>query len=257
MYLLLTLFFLLVFTVDVHAISLRARGDFQSLREENAIVDFYKLERVENDSQLEKLVNDGLLLPIPEETRWFKIDTKEIAEHYRYARPWVLDFLYYISEKYFKKFGKKLRLTSLTRTIEHQEDLVKRKKSIATCTIPGRCSPHVTGTSLDISMLGMLFEEYKWLLDELTALYLKERKIHAIDEGYRVGRNHFHIVVAPSYPESSPIIQPPENIVIIKKQQNQQQKKVQPPPKKKPRKGVLRIVFVYRIFFLSLFFLLR
>lgn len=206
--------------------ALTLRHSRSSLKEENEIVERHGLERIPDDNFLVRLIAQGELIRIPNKTKYFEVDPRQVQSEYQYARSPVLDFLNDFSQSFFSNFSKPLKVTSLVRPIRHQQSLVKEKKTIATCVLPEKCSVHTTGFALDISRRGMSWHELTWIRRELFHKFCNEKIIHVIEE---FSSNNFHIVVVPTYP----ILQETRD---AQRCRNQQVTKSKPVKKKNPRK---------------------
>lgn len=172
--------------------SLRANSDSQVVQNERADRD--KLSRLEDQEMLRRFARLRLLVSVPSSTRGYYLHS--IPARFRYLRPWTKLFLDRLSSQFRKRFGKQLRVTSLTRTVTHQKSLTKRNFNAAPAFGEKR-STHLTGASLDISKKGMTRVERRWLRRLLKLL--KERGyLFAIEE---FQQPNFHIMVYRSYPE--------------------------------------------------------
>ena len=135
----------------------------------------------------------GLLVPVPSRTKYYY--TRYIPAKYRYLRPWSKLFLDRLSRQYYARFRKKLRVTSLVRTVALQNAIRRRNKNAASPYGPRRSS-HLTGATLDISKKGMGPAELAWMRRVLHSLKRKGY-LYAVEE---FQQPTFHIMVFRNYP---------------------------------------------------------
>lgn len=107
-----------------------------------------------------------------------------------YVRPWVVEILLDpLGERYFEKFGRRLKVTSLVRTSARQGQLrgwnVNAQASVV--------SAHLYGSVVDISKLEMSDKELRWMRRELNELIGKGRVV-VVEE---MNILNFHIFVIP------------------------------------------------------------
>ncbi len=135
-----------------------------------------------------------LLVPVPAKTANFYVH--RIPAEYRYVRPWTRLFLDRISSQFRRRFGRPLRITSLTRTVEYQHQLSRRNGNAASPYGEKRSS-HLTGASLDISKKGLSGAQVSWLRRVLLSIH-KKQYVFAVEEFYQP---NFHVMVHRNYPE--------------------------------------------------------
>ncbi len=135
-----------------------------------------------------------LLVRVPSRTRYYY--TRNIPANYRYLRPWSKLFLDRLSEQYYARFKKKLRVTSLVRTVALQNSIARRNKNAAAAHGPKRSS-HLTGATLDISKKGMTRREIEWMRRVLYSLH-QQGYLYAVEE---FQQPTFHIMVHRNYPK--------------------------------------------------------
>ena len=70
-----------------------------------------------------------LLVPVPAKTANFYVH--RVPEQYRYIRPWAKLFLDRISSQFRRRFGRSLRITSLIRTVDYQNQLARSNGNAA------------------------------------------------------------------------------------------------------------------------------
>lgn len=136
----------------------------------------------------------NLLETVPKRTKFYY--APYTSTNYRYLRPWTKLFLTRLSRQHYARFKKKLKVTSLIRTIAYQNRLRKRNGNAALAIGP-RASSHLTGATLDISKAGMTSKQIAWMRRVLASLK-RQGYLYAVEE-FR--QPVFHIMVYKSYPE--------------------------------------------------------
>lgn len=171
---------------------LRASSDSQIAQNRRADAD--DLSRMTDVAMVRRFADAGLLVRVPSRTKYYY--TRYIPAKYRYVRPWSKLFLDRLSQQYYARFRKKLRVTSLIRTVALQNSIGRRNKNAASAYGPRRSS-HLTGATLDISKKGMSSREIAWMRRVLHSLHEKGY-LYAVEE-FR--QPTFHIMVHRSYPK--------------------------------------------------------
>jgi hypothetical protein len=162
------------------------------LLRENARADADGLSRLRTRAALDRFVRAGLLVPVLEVTRGFRV--VGVPRWRRVARPWTRLFLYQLGQAVHALFGGRLRVRDLTRTEAVQAALGAWNGNAA----PARgavASTHLTGASVDLSKVEHSDVEIAWLrlvLDRLTERGL----VSAIEE---FAQPHFHVMVFRAY----------------------------------------------------------
>ncbi len=119
---------------------------------------------------------------------------------HRFVRPWVRVYIeslaldFHVSNNHGGDNGAeevKLRVTSMTRSAELQNQLVRQRLSPADCRYEFLCSSHTSGSSFDIGLKGVSRTARAWLQDRLVEDQ-KARKIFFIIEN-----SHYHVFVLP------------------------------------------------------------
>lgn len=95
----------------------------------------------------------------------------------RMFHPRAKAFLEELGAAYQAKFGRPLKVTSLTRSLEYQFDLSKDTRN----AYKGRTPPHSTGATFDLAYMQMTAEEQTFLMSKL-AEYERAGKIDALRE---------------------------------------------------------------------------
>lgn len=137
---------------------------------------------------------NGYLVRVPVSTRHYYLH--RIPADYRYLRPWSKLFLDRLSRQYHARFHKKLRVTSMVRTVALQRAIARRNGNAAPA-VGERRSSHLTGATVDISKRGMTHREIEWMRRVLSSLK-RQGYLYAIEE-FR--QPVFHIMVYRNYPE--------------------------------------------------------
>lgn len=175
----------------VNANTLRASWNSQIVQNKQADAD--DLSRMQDVAMVQRFVRAKLLVPVPSSTRHYY--TRYIPAKYRYLRPWSKLFLDRLSSQYHARFKKKLRVTSMVRTVALQQSLAKRNGNAAAAQGPRRSS-HLTGATLDISKKGMKQSEIDWMRRVLFSLR-EGGHLYAVEE---FNQPTFHIMVYKDYP---------------------------------------------------------
>jgi hypothetical protein len=159
---------------------------------QNRRADADHLSRMRNVSMIRRFRKNGLLVPVPVRTRYYYLHA--VSRNYRYLRPWAKLFLDRLSRQHYARFRRKLRVTSLIRTVAFQRALAGRNSNAAAFSGPLRSS-HLTGSTLDISKHGMEGESISWMRKVLYSLR-KHGYLYAIEE---FQQPTFHIMVYHRY----------------------------------------------------------
>lgn len=159
---------------------------------QNRRADADDLSRMKDVSMIQRFVGAGLLVQVPSSTRSYYLSG--ISSPYRHARPWTKLFLDRLSSQFRARFGSRLRVTGLVRTIAFQRSLSRHNSNAAPASGSTRSS-HLTGATLDISKRFMKPEHTEWMRFVLHRLH-QRKVIHAIEE-FR--QPTFHVMVNKSY----------------------------------------------------------
>jgi hypothetical protein len=185
------------------------RGSEDSLARENRMADAAGLPRLKDRTELETAIADGTLVPI-EDTDAFVIDGElgeedpDHAELYAYARPTTKVFLDDLLGEAHRRFGHRFAVTSLVRTDEYQSVLRASNRSAASGKTLDERSTHLTGATVDITLVGVPWKPKQWLRKRLIELE-KRGLIQATEERRQYC---FHVLVLPAYGDA---IHPPES----------------------------------------------
>lgn len=178
------------------------RGSPAALAGENAMADRHRLSRIRDVGELRRFIDAGLLVPIAA-TDAYELDATlgeadpDHAALYAHARPWVREFLDETLGEGHRLHGDRFMLTSLVRTVAYQRLLRRRYAAAAGASgARSRMSSHLTGSTVDIRIMGLSPEAESWLRGRLVAL---ERlgAVRATEE--RGSSVCFHVMVSPDY----------------------------------------------------------
>ncbi|MGH9686297.1 MAG: DUF5715 family protein [Candidatus Acidiferrales bacterium] len=164
---------------------------------QNARANAYHLTRMRNRAMVVQFAEAGYLVEVAPTTRTYYLH--RIPPAYRYLRPWAKKFLDRTSREYYSTFHRRLRVSSLIRTVALQRRLVRRNPNAADATGDDRSS-HLTGATLDISKHSMSWREKKWLRRQLVELE-QSGYLYAVEE-FR--QPCFHVMVYPNYRDYAP-----------------------------------------------------
>ncbi|MEY4744217.1 MAG: hypothetical protein RL272_162 [Candidatus Parcubacteria bacterium] len=178
------------------------RGSPSALARENAIADRYGLSRIADVAELRRFIDAGLLVPIEATDAYVLDETLGEEDHdrsslYAHARPWVKSFLDETLGEGHRLHGDRFVLTSLVRTVTYQRLLRRDYAAAAGASgVRTRMSSHLTGSTVDIRIIGLSPESESWLRRRLIEL---ERRgaVQATEE--RGSSVCFHVMVSPDY----------------------------------------------------------
>lgn len=116
------------------------------------------LPRVYDQTQLQQLVNTGELVELKGEY----VET----QHKSYCHPWVISFVDHFAGQYYLNFGRKIVISSATRTYEEQTALRKRNKY----AISPELSSHLSGLTFDVPKRRLTRKQIRWIINYLKPL---------------------------------------------------------------------------------------
>lgn len=180
----------------------------------NKKADDLGMVRIKDDKELERLVNIGYLVPIPES---ICVD-RRLENKWRYVMPQVADFLIRLQEEFSMVFGEAcFTINSAVRNIPRQLEITKgtgtRKNgnvspNLNAAAITGeRRSLHLTGATIDLGKLDPVWlkkdkmvqlkpKVINWLRENL----LKFEDGESFDVTEEFGQAVFHITILPKEP---------------------------------------------------------
>jgi hypothetical protein len=162
------------------------------LRRESAAAGRDRLSRMRDLAMVEHFRRAGLLVEIPLGTATYYVEG--VGPRLRVARPWTGRFVEQLAQAFHDLFDRRLRITSLTRTIARQRALIRTNPSAAPAAGPVQ-STHLTGSAVDISKRSFSEREIAWLRTVLARLQ-DRGLVHAVEE-FR--EPHFHVLVRRAY----------------------------------------------------------
>jgi hypothetical protein len=170
----------------------RLAATSSSQRIQNARADVEDLSRMADDGMVRRFQRAGLLIAVPAATSSFYL--QQVPARSRFLRPWAKLFLTRISQQFHARFGTRLRITGLVRTVAYQRALGARNHNAAAATGPLQ-STHLTGATLDVSKRFMTPAHVQWMRQVLFGL--REREVlYALEE---FSQPCFHVMVYRSY----------------------------------------------------------
>ncbi len=172
------------------------------LKRESAAAGRDRLSRMRDAAMVDRFRRAGLLVTVPPETRTYYVAGVDAS--LRVARPWTRVFIEQVGGAFHELFGKRLRITSLTRTTAAQHALARINPSAAPAYGPVQ-STHLTGAAVDVSKRSLSEAEIGWLRTVLWRL-TRRSLIHAAEE-FR--EPHFHVMVRRHYGEYGAALGPP------------------------------------------------
>ncbi len=174
-------------------------GSGSRLREQNRIAESYNLSKMTSARQILRMAKIDSFVRIPSKGRGFYIDPRlgrrfSVPHALLFARKWVRDYILAEADSFAAAFPKsKFKITSLVRTTGYQNSLMRRNRVAARCKTPLTCSPHLTGSTLDISKKGLSKLQRQWFRDR----HISQQKcgqVSVIPE-----KAAFHIFVHPEF----------------------------------------------------------
>ena len=179
------------------------KGSHESLARQNERTEADGLERILDEDDLASRIDQKLLVPLPESAALSV--NPDLTENHRYCRPWTASFLADLATAHASRFHKPLQVSSAVRTVEYQQQLMRRNGNAAAAE-GDVVSPHLTGGTIDIPKQGMSREELGWMRNWLLA----RQVAGTIDVEEEFRQSCFHITVYKSYaspsatPDSAP-----------------------------------------------------
>jgi len=170
------------------------RPSHESLLIQNAEIDRLELPRIQDDTELEALKADGMLLPI-RSNETLRFDPR-LDPSRRYCRPWTRDFVEDLSQAYYNRFHEQIQVNSAVRTVKIQRKLRRHNRNAAPAD-GDTASSHLAGVTVDLQRRGLSKEQIRWM--EHYLFYMKALGLVEPEEE----RRHwcFHIMVSGHYSE--------------------------------------------------------
>ncbi len=183
-------FWLLVFSLAAPtSANVSLRGSRGAMASENRTADTRDLSRIENDSQLRRMIQGGYLVPL-RQTRCLRIDPRLRAK-FRYVRPWTRTFLTQLSNRFCREVGGYLQVNSAVRTVAYQQQLIRTNPNAARGGRRDTRTTHTTGATVDIAKKNLTRRQIRWLQKRLK-LNEEVERAHVTEERRQAV---FHIMV--------------------------------------------------------------
>jgi len=185
------------------------KGSLESLERQNERAEADGLERILDEDDLASRIEQKLLVPIPVSSSLAV--NSDLTENHRYCRPWTADFLSDLAREHEAQFRTPITVSSAVRTVEYQQQLMRRNGNAAAAE-GDIVSPHLTGGTIDIAKTGMNRKELVWMRNHLLALQLAG--MIDVEEEFR--QPCFHITVYKDYnaPEIAPAQQSRRRVAV-------------------------------------------
>lgn len=185
------------------------KGSLESLQRQNERAEADGLERILDEEDLASRIDQKLLVPLPASSSLAV--NPDLTENHRYCRPWTADFLADLAREHDTQFHKPILVSSAVRTVEYQQQLMRRNGNAAAAE-GDIVSPHLTGGTIDIAKSGMNRKELVWMRNRLLAMQLAG--MIDVEEEFR--QPCFHITVYKNYgaPEIAPAPQPRRRVPV-------------------------------------------
>ncbi len=173
------------------------RGTREILVHQNTMADDEGLERIRNESDLNRLRAAHELVNLQESVS-LRVNP-ELGANRRCARVWSVRFAEDMARAFYARFHEPLQVNSAVRTVAFQVRL-RRVNGNAAATGGDGASPHLTGQALDFGKRGMSVEEIAWM--RLYLLPLMQAGKVDVEEEFQ--QACFHISVYRSYLQNPP-----------------------------------------------------
>jgi hypothetical protein len=168
------------------------RGTHEILVHQNLMADEAGLERIQDDSDLDRLRTNRDLVDFVNARDLYV--NPELPENRRCARVWTVQFVNDLAREFYAKFGQPLDLNSAARSVTYQLRL-QTTNGNAAGTDGDSASPHLTGQAIDIGKRAMSRAQLAWMRERLVPL-IQSGKID-VEEEFK--QACFHISVYRSY----------------------------------------------------------
>lgn len=174
------------------------KGSRDILIHQNTMADSEGLDRIQDDSDLDRMRAARLLVPL-EDSKALQVNGG-LPENRRYARPWTVRFAVDTARAFYARFHQPLHLSSAVRTVEYQLRL-QQVNGNAAAVDGDAASPHLTGQALDFGKHGMSIAQIAWMRAYLGPLMQSGR----VDVEEEFQQACFHISVYRNY---APLLKP-------------------------------------------------
>lgn len=168
------------------------KGSHEILVRQNVVADRDGLDRIQDDNDLLRMREQGLLVAIPT-SHALEVDDRLPSDR-RYARPWTAQFLTTLARAHYARFHSSIQVNSAVRTVEFQQKLIRTNGNAAPAE-GETASPHLTGQAIDIAKHGLSRTEIAWMRGYFLPL-IQEGRIDVEEEFQQAC---FHISVYKKY----------------------------------------------------------
>lgn|SRR3989344_1257345 len=179
------------------------KGSRAAMNRENYMANRDGLSRISNDAVVKRMVNNSYLVKLSDCTTYDYDGKKE----YSYTRPWTRVFVERLSDQFYRRFGRRLKITSAVRPISYQNALRKRNGNAS------KRSTHPTGATIDITYKGLNKKQKQWMRNTLSSCEWRG-DIQATEES---SQSCFHFFVGRNYRPHDPRAHPPVKHAPAKK----------------------------------------
>ena len=176
------------------------KGSHDVLVHQNVMADNDGLERIQTDSDLERLRAAHQLVTLPASESLHV--NEDLPANRRVARPWTAMFAADIGRAFYARFREPIYLTSAARTVQYQARL-QMVNGNAAGLWGDTASPHLTGQAVDLAKRGMSTAELAWMRGYLLPL-MQSGKIDVEEEFHQAC---FHVSVYKSYAAGRRVLQ--------------------------------------------------
>lgn len=168
------------------------KGSHASLLHQNEMANAEHIGRIEDDADLLRMRNAGLLVPIPV-TAVLRVN-ENLPANRRYTRPWTARFLSDLSRAHYQRYHSYIQVNSAVRTVAFQRALLRVNGNAAPAA-GDIASPHLTGQTIDIAKHELNQQEIAWMRLYLGPL----QRAGKIDVEEEFQQACFHISVYKNY----------------------------------------------------------
>ncbi len=168
------------------------KGSHDSLLRQNAEIDRLQLPRIQNDQELQELISQDKLVPLPDDKE-VRVDPR-LEPSRRFCRPWTRDFLEDFGQAYYKQFHQPIQVNSAVRTVEQQERLARYNHNAAPAD-GETASSHLAGLTVDIAKRGMTRRQRQFVEGYLVNM----RNLGMVEAVEERRQACFHVMVSDRY----------------------------------------------------------
>ncbi len=168
------------------------KGSHDSLLRQNAEIDRLQLPRIQNDQDLQELISQDKLVPLPDDHA-VRVDPR-LEPSRRFCRPWTRDFLEDFGQAYYKQFHQPIQVNSAVRTVEQQERLARYNHNAAPAD-GETASSHLAGLTVDIAKRGMTRRQRQFAEGYLVNM----RNLGMVEAVEERRQACFHVMVSDRY----------------------------------------------------------